>query len=227
MQQDDKTDWLPISDLMSGLMLIFMLIAILFARSIINKKQDDTAQCNKIYTALYNAFENDFKIWNAELKNDLTVRFNTYQDITYETPRVLFAKGESAITPYFQNILQQFYPKYITILKQQHDTGNTIQSLRIEGHTSSVWGDLSPQSAYFANMKLSQDRARKILQFVLEDSMRHSKHKAWTQKLTTANGLSSNKILYTDGVEDKNRSRRVEFKAIASSCQRAGINDDG
>ena len=224
MEDNDKTDWLPVSDLMSGLMLIFMLIAILFARAIINKKQDSRQQCMEIYNALWEVFEQDFDDWNADLLDDLTVRFNTDNTLT---PRIFFLDGKSRIEQDFKNILKIFYPKYIVVLKQQNNKGNIIQSLRIEGHTSSKWQNMSKDDAYFKNMALSQSRARETLRYVLNETVLTKKNRKWAMKLTTANGLSSSKLIRNqDGTENENKSRRVEFKAIATACQLAGINND-
>jgi outer membrane protein OmpA-like peptidoglycan-associated protein len=89
----------------------------------------------------------------------------------------------------------------------------SIEEVRIEGHTSSVWNHTTPpDDAYFKNMELSQERTRAVLQNVLGlaeiDSDRH-----WLQPLLTANGLSSSRpVLNADGTENRDRSRRVEFR---------------
>ncbi len=224
MQNQGETDWLPISDLMSGLMMIFMLIVILLSYEKAKQKENYAEQCDKIYNALYDAFEQYIDEGNVDVLRDLTIRFNTNKN-RLGIPIVLFNKAESNLTPDFKKMLLQFYPIYIQVLRQNE---KDIQSLRIEGHTSSVWGEgYTKQQAYFKNMKLSQDRAREILKFVLTDTSINKDDRAWATQLTTANGLSSNKLMYTDdGTEDADRSRRVEFKAIATSCQRAGVNDD-
>ena len=232
MQQQDKTDWLPISDLMSGLMMIFMLIVILLSYQKAKQEEDYTAQCTQIYNALYDAFEQYIEDGNVDLRHDLTIRFSSNRN-KIGIPDVLFDNAESNLTPYFKNMLQQFYPTYIKVLRQQHESDNPIQSLRIEGHTSSKWGNKSGQEAYFKNMKLSQDRARVVYQFVLETDI-DDNNRTWATQRTTANGLSSNKLLNQDGyslkqyegVEDGDKSRRVEFKAIATACQLAGVNED-
>ena len=224
MEDNDKTDWLPVSDLMSGLMLIFMLIAILFTRTIIKKEEDSRQQCEEIYNALWEVFEQDFDDWNADLLDDLTVRFNTDNTLT---PRIFFLDGKSRIEQDFKNILKIFYPKYIVVLKQQNNKGYIIKSLRIEGHTSSKWQNVSKDDAYFKNMELSQDRARETLRYVLNETALTNNNRDWAMKLTTANGLSSNKLIKNkDGSENAKKSRRVEFKAIATACQLAGINND-
>ena len=61
-------------------------------------------------------------------------------------------------------------------------------------------------------MELSQKRTRSALGFVLE-LPDVSTNKDWLKSHLTANGLSSAKVVRDDnGVENGERSRRVEFK---------------
>ena len=68
-------------------------------------------------------------------------------------------------------------------------------------------------------MKLSQDRSRNVLQYVLE--IRHPKiiqNKEWIKKYLTANGLSSSKLIFDpDGNQNREESRRVEFRVVTKS----------
>lgn len=68
-------------------------------------------------------------------------------------------------------------------------------------------------------MKLSQDRSRNVLQYVLET--RHPEitdHKEWIKKHLTANGLSSSKLIFdSGGNQNKEESRRVEFRVVTKS----------
>ena len=68
-------------------------------------------------------------------------------------------------------------------------------------------------------MELSQNRARNVLQYVLES--RHPKiirNKEWLKKYLTANGLSSSTLIFDRvGNQNKERSRRVEFRVVTKS----------
>lgn len=154
-------------------------------------------------------------IWDVELLEDLTIRFRN--------PEVLFQSGEDEIRPRFRRILSDFFPRYMAIV-QLPAYRDDIREVRIEGHTSSEWVDAPDErSAYFLNMDLSQRRTREILRFVL-DLPESDTYVAWVRSRITANGLSSSRlILNEDGTEDRIRSRRVEFRLLATSCQRAGV----
>ena len=61
-------------------------------------------------------------------------------------------------------------------------------------------------------MDLSQNRTRKVLEYLLSNIQDENLFN-WTKKFVTANGLSSSKPIYTpEGIEDKIHSRRVEFR---------------
>jgi outer membrane protein OmpA-like peptidoglycan-associated protein len=125
---------------------------------------------------------------------------------------VLFEKGEATVRPRFKKILDDFFPRYIRILRRPQYR-SSIREIRIEGHTSSEWSPgATEEEAYFNNMRLSQDRTRTVLRYVLR-TLGREPVSDWTRNLITANGLSSSELIYTEsGKEDREASRRVEFR---------------
>ena len=206
-----EAQWIALSDLMTGLMMIFLLIAVAFMM----KVEADSAKIRQVailydqtrqelYNDLHKEFEKDLPIWGAELTPDLIVRFRE--------PEVLFATGNDALKPKFQDILHNFFPRYVKIITSPKYKGS-IQEIRIEGHTSSLWkGADNADEAYFKNMELSQSRTRSALRFVLGLS-ELNQNSDWLRKYVTANGLSSSHLV-TDasGAENVQRSQRVEFR---------------
>lgn len=198
-------------------MLIFMFIAIIFIREVVEAEEAQREECDKIYQVLRAEFGRDFDNWNVELLEDLTIRFRN--------PEVLFESGKADIRPRFAAILRDFFPRYMKIIRSKQHRDD-IREIRIEGHTSSVWKGAHDQNdAYFRNMDLSQKRTREILRFVLQlpESREYAE---WAKAHITANGLSSSQvILDASGKEDYRRSRRVEFRLMTASCRKAGMYD--
>ncbi|MGE0929495.1 OmpA family protein [Peijinzhouia sedimentorum] len=211
---------LSIGDIMAALLLVFVLIlsSILLELEETKEKQNFIiAEYNdlkkEIYERLENEFRGNFNDWGAELDStDLTIRFNE--------PDILFSIGSATLKPRFESILSDFFPRYIKVLNSE-DFAESIEEIRIEGHTSSEWiENVSDDYAYFENMKLSQDRTRSTLEFSLNQLMDENV-KDWTRFLITANGLSSSQLLYNErGLEDKEASRRVEFKIRTDAEER-------
>jgi outer membrane protein OmpA-like peptidoglycan-associated protein len=223
LRRSGEDHWIPLSDLMTGLMMMFLVIAILFmikvereakqaelqARQI--AKQAETIKAiaalygdmrGKIYDEMYRTFKDDLPVWHAALAKDLSIRF--------EEPSVQFDIGQSVLKPEFSRILSNFFPRYARILNSEQFR-NEIEEVRIEGHTSSLWKNMAAEPAYYENMRLSQERARSVLQYVfgLPDARDQL---GWLVPRMTANGLSSSRRLMAADREDYVGSQRVEFR---------------
>jgi len=211
--------WVSISDLMSGLMVIFLFIAISYMKEVTQDRDKimEIAQAYKesqleLYRALQKEFKPDMRKWRATLDRDtLSMKFHN--------PELLFDEGKSVLKAGFQEILQSFFPRYVRILMLDRFRKN-ISEVRIEGHTSSDWSQtITGDSAYFRNMELSQNRTRTVLEYCMRLS-EMSKFREWAKKNITANGLSSSKpVQSANGEENKLLSRRVEFRVRTNADQ--------
>ena len=215
--QETEEHWISISDVMAGLMMIFLFIAIIYMVFIekamidIKKHRDGLVEIaenylnlkDRIYKDLHNEFRPDFPKWRATLdRKTLSIRFSE--------PNIYFKQNSNKIEPVFKKILNDFFPRYIGILYSKYQ--NNIEEIRIEGHTSSEWFyQTDPDIAYINNMKLSQARTRSVLQHVL-NLFEVTNKKKWLKNHLTANGLSSSRLIETNEIEDKEASRRVEFR---------------
>jgi len=125
---------------------------------------------------------------------------------------VYFNQGSYKIKTRFKSILNNFFPRYITIIYSDKYRDN-IEEIRIEGHTSSEWNSrkASKEDAYFLNMKLSQDRTREVLQYC-HGLIENDVMQLWARRHITANGLSSSHLICPEDVENRELSRRVEFR---------------
>ena len=117
----------------------------------------------------------------------------------------MFGNNNPQLNSEFLAVLDDFFPKYISLLEHyQH----IIAEIRIEGHTSSV-------GTYFHKMKLSQERSRNVLEYCW--GLATEPQREWMKLCVTANGLSYSHPIIVDGVEDENKSRRVEFRILTKS----------
>ncbi|KJS34413.1 MAG: hypothetical protein VR70_17755 [Rhodospirillaceae bacterium BRH_c57] len=213
---DDDDHWITVSDLMSGLMVIFLFIAITYIRPLLNERDTVrsiavTFQQNEValVDALRDEFQNDLDRWNAELDPETLV-------VRFKAPEVLFAPARAELRPQFKAILDDFFPRYLAVLDRFRDN---IEEVRIEGHTSSDWGDLPYQEAYFRNMSLSQERTRTVLEYGL-GLPGAVPYRDWTIGHITANGLSSSRLVRdAQGRELSEGSRRVEFRVRTNAKQ--------
>ena len=221
--QETEEHWVSISDVMAGLMVIFLFIAISYMVNA-NQKTERITELKVKVENLLDAYRNLQRTLSEDLQrefeNDL-VRWTGYLDM--ETLSIRFKKpftqGDATVPREFKNVLLNFFPRYVAILTKP-EYRNDITEIRIEGHTSSEWHDrIGIDRAYYNNMKLSQDRSRNVLEYVLE--MIHpqvTENKEWIKKYLTANGLSSSKLIFNpDGSQNQEESRRVEFRVVTKS----------
>lgn len=219
---------------MSGLMIIFLFVAITYLQPLEQKaaalEESNTGLASaqqrireivvafsedeaRLAAELERELANDLPRWGAELdRPTLTIRFRA--------PDLLFEQGEARLTPAFRRLLDEFLPRYLAIL---HANRDSIEEVRIEGHTSSEWrGASGPTDAFFRNMDLSQQRTRAVLEVILTARGLEA-YRDWARSTVTANGMSSSRPVARAGtaaVEDADRSRRVEFRVVTRARER-------
>ncbi|MGP1450396.1 MAG: OmpA family protein [Wolinella sp.] len=223
----ENREWISISDMMAGLMMVFLVITVSYMVSAasdkrklerkneelkaLNVKIGDVAQTFEnlqleLYGDLLREFSADLEAWNAIIDSDNTIRF--------KEPEILFDTGKSQVKERFKSVLDDFFPRYVRILTQEKYK-NDIEEIRIEGHTSSEWLNAKTlESRYLGNAALSQARAFEVLKYCFTlDGIKSEQE--WLIRVLRANGLSFAKPL-----DSEERSRRVEFRVLTRSHQK-------
>jgi len=225
-QSNDQNNWISFSDLMTALMVIFMFMSISYMLEINNKQEKRDAIFKKfkstkddLYKEINIEFGDDFQKWQVDFDRDLSIKFTN--------PELLFQSGETALKPYFKEILLSFFPRYFKIVNQEKYK-NEIAEIRIEGHTDTVPALKYDNDAYIGNIILSQLRSAEVLKLIRGTEYfknLHPNDKQLIQFWLTANGLSygrtldanKNLTIYSKNPIDNNLSRRVEIKIITES----------
>ena len=162
---------------------------------------------------------NDWKESRDEIVDGLTDRLGgmvsefggsilPHGRIALPNERLGFAQGTAEIQAEFTTDLGNICRGFLETL---HDSRNSIQEIRIEGHASSEWSGATASQAYRNNLDLSQRRAHVVLDFCL-DEISDSEIRQWARSHIVAIGYSSSRPVYNSGnSEDLGASRRVEF----------------
>lgn len=213
--------WMSVSDLMTGLMVIFLFVAIAYIKRVQDNQSVLTQYVENrqdLHDKLVAEFEHETQNGNISIHGDLTMRF--------ENAQTLFAPGSWTLTPAFKEELANYIPRYLGILLNA-SMKDKIREIRIEGHTDDVsYPQLDPDP-YFANLILSQRRALNVMQFIrsLPEYQQYSDaEKQLLEYWFTANGLSygralddsSGYVYKTKMPINRNKSRRVEFRLITA-----------
>ena len=196
--------WIYVSDMMAGLMMIFLFISILYIENINKKYGAYEDKKEKICSELVNEFQKNVTEWRMSICEDgVLIKFDN---------KLNFELGSYKISSKFKSTLDSFFPRLMTVIMKFEDS---ISELRIEGHTDTQrrLGE-NKLTAYLSNTELSQNRSREVLNYSLNlDEIKNDmKLLEWSYSNITAHGLSSSKKIITNGKEDKDASRRVEFR---------------
>jgi chemotaxis protein MotB len=211
--EEENSQWINIADVMSALMMIFMFLSVTFIYELQNSRETYRGELN---AALHDEFGKDLERWKAEITPDNIFRFNAP-----------FKSGVSRVPGSFGETLSDFFPRYLRVLMSPQFVSN-IEELRVEGHTSYGWGLISTRNEiYLNNMRLSQSRASNVLEFCYNlDHVLVNAAKDWLETHFRSNGMAYSNLIDRSGTvaknfimsniktQDKDRSRRVEFKAV-------------
>lgn len=227
----NESNWISFSDVMTGLMVIFMFIAISYI-SEVQKQQEEVSKIiedyKKTQQAIYNeldeTFTEKFKDYNLKVNPDLSIQIT---DANALFP-VQFYDQEVFLTDRFKSFLNEFTPLFLSIiLKEQYL--ESISEIRIEGHTAIQTIDKETDKDYYQKMlTLSQKRSNKVLEHMMNlsyyEGLSESK-RTLLRFITTSNGLAFGKALDSDGnfkflsgkPINTEKSMRVEFRIVTNN----------
>lgn len=203
-RDSDEDTWISVSDMMAGLMMIFLFIAIIYIQNIGQYFDAVSSVRQEICNDLSEEFAPERAEWNMTIcENGLLIRFEN--DSNFET-------NSAILSDEFKGVLSSFIPRLLDVVWKYR---NLISELRIEGHTDSAVrpGD-TKLSGYIYNTWLSQARSRNVLDFALHlpEVFSRENYLDWSFTNMTAHGMSSSELLYEGDLESMERSRRVEFR---------------
>ena len=199
-KKNDGTIWQSISDMMTGLMMIFLFVCMDF----LFQMKETAARYEEIKNQIHQDLIDEFK---PEEMARLGARLDEEDlRVVFVSPSIFFAAGDSTVNPQFQAVLAEFFPRYVKVLEKY---SAEIVEVRIEGNASLEWsGDVNSNEAYFYNMKLSQDRAFNVLQYIFTlNDLQTPEKRQWLVEKLRANGASFSKA----SDKNVNASRCVEI----------------
>lgn len=203
---------LSISDMMSALCAIFVLLCIGIILQLKQISANYVTQKDALYKELTNKFPEELlKEWQATIDpENLSIRFTN--------PEIIFRNDEAKLTPKYEEILDDFFPALLSVLNNYE---NIVEELRIEGHSAEAQvkirqGKLTDQKDYEEGMILSQERTRSVLFHCINET-NYSEEYNWIRSRIIAIGYSKSRPIIKDGVIDWNASKRVEFRIKLNS----------
>ncbi|EAJ3078033.1 hypothetical protein DCI17_01700 [Campylobacter jejuni] len=142
--------------------------------------------------------ENLSKELQSKLDNNITIDEKT-GSISLPA-EVLFDKDSYVLKNEAKTSLRKILSEYFDAILEDPKIFSNIENIIIEGHTDS-------DGSYIYNLDLSQKRAYEVMNFI------YTFYKSdKLQKLLMASGRSFSDPVFVNGVEDKDKSRRIEIK---------------
>ena len=190
-------------------------------KNLINLKDEELAQLEKKLIEQSKAHQKlveEFDITKVKIKNLTGVRIKVITALKDKlgesididpksgnmrfSSNILFQRGAFTLKEESKKELSSILKKYIHTLLLDQDIREHIESITIEGHTDS-------DGEYMLNLELSQKRALEVMKFLY--SLDFEDHKL-LEKYISASGRSYSNLIYKEGKEDKEASRRIEIK---------------
>jgi len=232
MSESNQSHWIPLSDLMTGLMMVFMVVAIIFMLRVQQVATDLRDVKSQINLALKQEFpQEQLDQWEAEIiPQTLTIRFKTQEG--------LFPVGGEEPTPKFKKILDDFIPRYLKIVSDEKFK-SSIKEILIEGHTSPEFETLTDDDVktklnidemskkHMNNMTTSVGRTWWTLGHIMEitdpeksEIETARQYHDFVLKKVHLHEMASSDPVIVNGQPDDKQSRRVEIKIVTNSDER-------
>ncbi len=227
--------WMSYSDLMAGLLLVFIVLligTILAAKIDIETQrqqlvdqqkelQDQEQRIKQQSSRLLELQDQARKALQtrAKITERLRKTFEGRQDVTFDVERgtvtlgsrVLFAEGSATLTAGGKRVIAGFIEDYFDALLGDEELRPYVDQIIFEGHTNSNFRRTkSVDEGYLFNLELSQARAYSAMEFVIEEQL----GRAYSPRgILAAIGYSSSRpVLNEAGEEDEDASRRLEVR---------------
>ncbi len=156
---------------------------------------------NTLYKELCKIFQDEIKTKKITISRDLT--------ITLTDNSLYFKTGAYRLTQKQKLFLDTFSHKLIPFLKKHQ---NRIDTLDINGHTSSEWKQSDFKERYLKNAKLSLQRAYETLHYIFTIQDNQTQH--YLTNILKGSGTSYRDKIMLNAVEEREKSRRVTFKIL-------------
>lgn len=204
---DDNVFWVTMSDLLLGLVVIFLVLFVFAITGFTtNKVNEQKSQ-----------FEVSEKLLEELKKNNINADVDKFSGRIKISDLELFQLNSYELSPNGKLYLSKFVPVYFNTIMKDKKIRDNISQIIIEGHTDShlFAGAKSYEDAYFKNMDLSLKRASSVAQYIVYSDFDGKKsYDKDLYKLLSVEGKSSSEPIFTNGKEDFSKSRRVELKIM-------------
>ena len=202
---DGNIFWITMTDLMTGLVLVFIVMFFYTYMTGHIKQLEQTSAKENATKALQETLK--------ELKIDASV--DAVSGIVKISDLELFELNSSKPSDKGKAYLDKFAPAYFNSLFTNKYLNKNLDKIVIQGHTDSQTfaGKFSEDEQYMKNMELSLNRAFEVANYMTNTPYNKSNGNK-LRKMILVEGASFSDPVLVNGKEDFAKSRRVELKLI-------------
>ena len=202
---DGNIFWITMTDLMTGLVLVFIVMFFYTYMTGHIKQLEQTSAKENATKALQETLK--------EQKIDASV--DAVSGIVKISDLELFELNSSKLSDKGKAYLDKFAPAYLNSLFTNKYLNKNLDKIVIQGHTDSQTfaGKFSEDEQYMKNMELSLNRAFEVANYMTNTPYNKSNGNK-LRKMILVEGASFSDPVLVNGKEDFAKSRRVELKLI-------------
>lgn len=195
--------WTTMSDLMLGLAIIFMTLFTLamtgFSQSSVEQKQEQIEASKELIEKLD---QEHIEAQVDQMTGDIKI-----SDLE------LFELNEWTLSEKGKKYLDKLIPIYVDTIFSKQELLDGIENIVVQGHTDSqsFSGITNKEEQFSKNMELSLKRANSVAEYMLKTGY-NVEYADKLKKKLIVEGKSFNEPIMVEGVEDFDKSRRVELK---------------
>lgn len=202
---EENVFWVTMSDMLLGLMMVFMTLFILAMTGFSQTKIQQQATQSQVAEQLSKALK--------EQKIEATIDKLTGQVKISDLE--LFDVNSYQLSDKGKKYLDKFIPIYVNTIFSNKELYDKIVNVAIQGHTDSqsYAGVTTKEGQFLNNMELSLKRADAVANYLFKTGY----NKKYTEKLTKTvivEGKSFTEPVMINGKEDYAKSRRVELQLV-------------
>lgn len=208
-KKDDSNEnnifWVTMTDLMTALVLVFLVLFFYTYMTSYYEKFQSHLEQKKAQHALQETLE----------KQNIKASFDSGIGVVKISDLELFELNSYELSENGKAYLDKFAPAYLDSLFSNDYLKENIDKIIIQGHTDSQTfiGDFSQDEQYMKNMELSLKRAYNVANY-MTNTHYNKENGNRLRKMIIVEGASFSNPIYTDSVEDFDKSRRVELKIV-------------
>ncbi len=200
---EENIFWVTMADLLLGLAIIFIT---LFVLAMTGFSQQNIQQ-QKVQMEVSKKITGELEKENIAVDVDKMTGDLKISDVE------LFELSSWELSDNGKKLLDKVAPIYINSIFADKELAEQIQYIIIQGHTDSQMfaGVNTKDEQFLKNMDLSLKRANSVAEYIFKTNY-DKKYSEQFRKIVVVEGKSYNEPVLVNGIEDFDKSRRVELK---------------